>query len=208
MNKKIIRWLLYIIGILILTLGLTLNTKCELGVSPILSFAFLIAKVTSISFGDITLIYYCIFVLVEYILLKDWRVVLQVPFSIVFTRFLNLFSSFITIVPETMLQKFILLFFAILCTGIGAALTVDVHIVPNPGDGIVSAIAFASKKNMGLIKNIFDFSCITMTFLVGLVVHLPLYGIGIGTLIAMIGVGRVIALFNHLFKEKINQIIQ
>lgn len=32
-----------------------------------------------------------------------------------------------------------------------------------------------------------------------------LVGVGLGTLIAMIGVGRVIALFNHLFQEKLKR---
>ena len=42
---------------------------------------------------------------------------------------------------QTLPSQLFVLFLAIICTGIGAALTVNMDIVPNPGDGIVNAIA-------------------------------------------------------------------
>lgn len=94
MNKKTMnRWIIYGIGMITLALGLTLNTKSNLGVSPIISVAYLFSNITNISFGDVTLLYYCIFVVCEFLLDHEWKDFLQVPFSIVFTRFLNLFSS-------------------------------------------------------------------------------------------------------------------
>lgn len=87
------RWIIYGIGMITLALGLTLNTKSNLGVSPIISIAYLFSEITKISFGDVTLLYYCIFVVCEFLLDHNWKDFLQVPFSIVFTRFLNLFSS-------------------------------------------------------------------------------------------------------------------
>ena len=54
---------------------------------------------------------------------------------------------------------FLALAFAIAATGIGSAASLDMRIVPNPGDGIV--------------------------------------GIGIGTILAFLGVGRFVSLFNR-----------
>lgn len=88
------RWLFYILGILILALGLTLNTKANLGVSPIISTAYITSGLTGFSFGDVTFVLYCLFVAAELLLLgKDYKILLQIPFSIVFTRFLNLFTD-------------------------------------------------------------------------------------------------------------------
>ncbi len=201
MNKSIYRWIFYIVGILILAVGLTLNTKSALGVSPIISVSYLFSQLTEISFGDTTFVYYCLFVLVQLIMLRDWQVLFQIPFSIVFTRFLNLFSECIVFEPASFMQKIIILIIAIICTGIGAALTVNMQIVPNPGDGIVNAIAIKTKKEMGLIKNIFDCCCICITLVLGFMTSHAFCGIGIGTICAMIGVGRVISLFNHLCKK-------
>lgn len=203
MKKSIYRWAFYIAGILILAVGLTLNTKSALGVSPIISVSYLFAEITGISFGDTTFVYYCLFVLVQLCMLKDWKILLQIPFSIVFTRFLNLFSAFFAFEPVSFVHKFIVLIIAIVCTGIGAALTVNMQIIPNPGDGIVNAIALKTNKEMGLIKNIFDCCCICITLVLGFLTGHAFCGIGIGTICAMIGVGRVIAVFNQFCKKTI-----
>ena len=207
MNKNISRWLFYCLGIIILALGLTLNIKSNLGVSPIISVAYVFSGITGINFGNTTFIWYCVLVVAEYILLKDWKVVFQIPFSIVFTRFMNLFSSLCSFTVDGFGLQVIVLLLGVLCTGIGAALTVDMHIIPNPGDGIVSAVAFKIKKELGLTKNIFDFCCLISTILIGFIFSKPFYGVGLGTILAMLCVGRVIAIFNHLFKDKLNQMI-
>ncbi|HIR60542.1 MAG TPA: hypothetical protein IAB37_03095, partial [Candidatus Faecivivens stercoravium] len=129
------------------------------------------------------------------ILVKD---ILQFPLSLVFTRFLNVFSG---LIPDFSDGHFALrlavLILAIICTGIGAALSLNMRIIPNPGDGIVQAIADCINKSVGFTKNCFDLLNICITFTIGMVFTGGLVGIGIGTVLAMLGVGRVIALFNH-----------
>ena len=65
MSKKGIRFLLYFVGLLILALGLTLNTKANLGVSPIISVPYSISQITGYNFGDLTFVIYAIFVMVQ-----------------------------------------------------------------------------------------------------------------------------------------------
>ena len=43
--KAVYRWTFYILGMLVLALGLTLNTKAGLGVSPIISIAFAVSEI-------------------------------------------------------------------------------------------------------------------------------------------------------------------
>ncbi len=207
MNKNINRWLFYCLGIIVLALGLTLNTKSSLGVSPIISVAYIFSGITGINFGNTTFIWYCVLVVAEYFLLKDWKVVFQIPFSIVFTRFMNLFSSLFTFTLDSFVLKVVVLLLGILCTGIGAALTVNMNIIPNPGDGIVHAVSVRINKKMGTTKNIFDFCCLISTLIIGFIFSMPFYGIGLGTVLAMICVGRVIAIFNDLTKDKIDSLI-
>ena len=91
---------------------------------------------------------------------------------------------------------------AILLTGLGVSLTVNMKLVPNPGDGIVAAVAERMGRDQGFAKNIFDVGCVAFTCALGLLAAGRVVGIGVGTLAAMVGVGRSIALFNHLGKEK------
>lgn len=203
--KKYKRYILYAIGIITLALGLSLNTKASLGTSPIISIAFSISQKYNLNLGDITLIEYSIFVFIEMIIhhiSKEKKSVfimdiLQVPFSIVFTRFLNIFNNHInSFADSSIINRIGVLVIAIILTGIGAALTLNVKLIPNPGDGIVQTIAKYLKKETGLIKNYFDLTCIIITVLFCLLTNTKIISVGVGTIIAMLFTGRVIYLFN------------
>lgn len=62
------RILFYCIGLLVLALGLTLNIKTGLGVSPIISVAYSISEIFDHNFGNMTLALYSIFILIELVL--------------------------------------------------------------------------------------------------------------------------------------------
>lgn len=81
-------------------------------------------------------------------------------------------------------------------------MSLDMRIIPNPGDGIVQAISDFVCKDVGLVKNCFDVFNICLTTVMCLVFIGHIVGIGIGTVIAVIGVGRVIAAFNFVFMKK------
>ena len=117
--------------------------------------------------------------------------VLQIPLSIVFTRLLNLYGVFLP--DQAMWLRLGVLLIAILLTGIGAAMSLNMRLIPNPGDGIVQAIADTFHKSVGFSKNMFDLVNITIAIVIGLSVVGELSGVGIGTVLAVIGVGRSIA---------------
>ena len=93
----------------------------------------------------------------------------------------------------------------ILLAGIGAAMTVDMQLIPNPGDGIVSSLADRFGRELGLCKNCFDAFCVVCSLAIGLAFGNPLLGIGLGTVLSMLGVGHVIYFFNRAAKAKLLQ---
>ena len=225
-KNTILRVIFYVAGLLILALGIILNTKSGLGVSPIISVAYSIATIGGFNFGNITFLLYSVFVVVEIILHvlrnrrysgeaegaiapaahRDLKLVLvmdllQLPLSLVFTRFMNLFSAMLP-APQNMASKLLVLAAGIILTGIGAAMSLNMRIIPNPGDGIVQAISDCVGKPVGFTKNCFDLFNICLTISISLLFAHKLIGIGLGTVVAVLGVGRVIALFNHLFMKK------
>lgn len=214
LNNKTKRIIVYIVGLLILALGLTLNTKASLGVSPIISVPYSISQITGLNFGDLTFIEYVVFVFIQiwiHISEKNKKRILsdllQLPLSLVFTRFLNIFSACIPTSSNFLVQLLILVL-AIICTGIGAAMSLSMQLVPNPGDGIVQALAGRFNKSVGLTKNMFDCLSVCITLCIGLIFAHTILGIGIGTVIAVLGVGRVIALFHHMFESQIIELVQ
>lgn len=52
MQKKIMRGLIYLMGMVILAFGITLNTKTGLGVSPIISIAYCVSEILDWNFGN------------------------------------------------------------------------------------------------------------------------------------------------------------
>ena len=210
-KNTIARIFFYILGICTLALGLTLSTKTKLGASAIIAVAFSISEISGIQLGDATFLLYCFFIAVEIVLhlLPGRRApsdkrkaliidVLQLPFSVFFTRLLNVYAAWIP-VPEQLAVRIGVLVLAIVLIGVGAALTLDMRLVASPGDGIVQAISDRSGLELGLTKNIVDVCCVAFTCLLTLVCVRHSIGIGIGTLAGMLGTGRVIAIFNRMF---------
>ena len=178
-HAALYRWAFYLLGLLVLAAGLTLNTKAGLGVSAIISVSSSISEVFGFSFGNTTLGLYSVFIVIEIILhtIRDRNYekntaealknagrrnrklvllmdILQLPLSIVFTRFLNIFSA---LIPDFalggMAVRVLVLLTAIAFTGIGAAMSLNMRIIPNPGDGIVQAIADCVNKEVGHTQN-------------------------------------------------------
>ena len=205
--KRFNRWFIYLLGMCVLALGITLNTKTGLGVSPIISVAFCVSESFSLNFGNMTFLLYVLFVVVQLFLRdKSERIatLLQIFISLIFSQLLNLFGFMITYDSNThrLASNLLLLLAAVVLTGIGVSLSVNMALIPNPGDGIVYAIAQKAKWEQGFAKNIFDISCVTVTAVMGLLLSRHIIGIGLGTVVAMVGVGRVVALTNFLFKDK------
>ena len=213
MNKRTRRFIVYAIGMFVLALGLALNTKADLGVSPIISVPYSISQITGYNFGDLTFVVYALFVVVQIVihlnLKKNKKIMsdlLQLPLSLIFTRLLNIFSTYIP-TSQNLGIRFIVLAFAIICTGVGAAMSLSMQLVLNPGDGIVQALAERFNKSVGLTKNLFDCFNLCITLCISIFIAHQIVGVGIGTVIAVIGVGRVIALFHHIFECKIEELI-
>lgn len=229
-KKSFYRWAMYLLGFALLALGITLNTKCGLGVSPIISVAYAFSLMFDIKIGNTTFVLYSLFVALQIIIhaftkrpkkvfLYD---VLQIAVSILFSRFINLFSDFI---PQfdtayegqwqgSLPFRIFVLVVAIILTGVGAAMSLNMRIVPNPGDGIVQAISDLTHKPVGFCKNCWDILMVTISVILTLtsytkIAATPLKSllsvISLGTVLAVIGVGRVIAVFNHLTYKRMTE---
>lgn len=201
-RQQVMRMLFYLAGMVILAFGITMNTKTGLGVSPIISIAYSVSTIWDLNFGNMTMALYCVFVIAQFIIRgkdRKWSDLLQIPVALLVSQLLNLFSWLMRDFHfENFWINLAFLILAILLTGLGVVLSVDMRLVPNPGDGIVQAISDRTDKSLGLTKNLFDIGCIITTIVLGLTMEGKLIGIGLGTVLAVIGVGRAIALFNLL----------
>lgn len=207
-KKQTVRFIIYLLGMVLLALGITLNTQAGLGASAIVSVPYTVSRGTGLDFANMTLITYCVLVAAQFVIKgknRRWIDLLQIVVSIVFTRFMALFQYGIRYQSGFLPTDLLVLVLGILFTGIGAAMTVDMQLIPNPGDGIVSSLADRFGKELGFSKNCFDAFCVVCSLAIGFAFGDPLLGIGLGTVLSMVGVGRVIYFFNHFAKARLQQ---
>ena len=98
MKTKCTRGIIYFIGLIVLALGIVLNTKTLLGVSPIISIPYNICHIWHLNLGAITFVFYCFCVLIESILKgKEFKLyeLLQIPMSLVTSVFINIFAQYL-----------------------------------------------------------------------------------------------------------------
>lgn len=208
-KKQSVRFIIYLLGMVLLALGITLNTQAGLGASAIVSVPYTVSRGTGLDFANMTLITYCVLVAAQFVIKgknRRWLDLLQIVVSIVFTRFMALFQYGIRYQSGFLPNDLLVLVLGILFTGIGAAMTVDMQLIPNPGDGIVSSLADRFGKELGFSKNCFDAFCVVCSLVIGFAFGNPLLGIGLGTVLSMVGVGRVIYFFNHFAKARLQQL--
>lgn len=197
---KLFRVLYYLLGMVLLAIGITLNTKTALGVSPLISIGYAVSQVAGLNFGNMTFVVYAAFVVIQFLLRRRnarWKDALQLLVALLFSQLLNVFDLVLAYEPATLPGKLVMLVGAVALTGIGAAITLTMDIIPNPGDGLVSAVADTFHMATGLAKNLCDAASVALTLAVGLVFEGRVIGIGLGTLITVLLCGRVMALYNH-----------
>lgn len=203
------RFIVFVVGMNVLAIGIILNTKSLLGVGSINTLPYALANILSVSLGTMTTMVYLVFIIIQLILLKrfDLQVIIQLPFSFIFGYLIDFYDLFFSYEPTAFYMQIVILIIAIVLTALGAFLMVLGDIVLNPADGLVHTIGKATNKDFGFVKNIADLVFIVLTVVICLVTKGYILGIGIGTVVSAIFIGRFVALYqniyNHLQESKI-----
>lgn len=221
MRNRVLRCLVYALGLIVLALGITLNTKTGLGTAPLVSVSYVVSRLTGWAFANVTFAVYGLFALTEvflHLFRREYRRILndlaQLPFALVFTRFMGLFDRVLPNLATdcadafwgTMGGRIAALAVAIVLIGVGACLSVRMRLIPNPGDGAVLAISDATGWKLGLTKNAFDLANVAIACAIGLIARGQLIGVGVGTALCMLGVGRVIDVTGRLLAPMIDRL--
>ena len=205
MNKNVNRWIIYILSINILALGIILNTRTDLGVLRSLVFFYAFSKVNNISLGTASIILYLILIIVQICLVRKLTITifLEIPFSLIFGYIIDFYDSLIKIRCSNLLSAYLLLLIAIIFVSLGVYFSVSCNLIATPVESTVKTISQVYNLKFSLVKNVFDITMIIMMLLLCLVLQIPVYGIGMGTVLSALLVGRFISGYQYLFDEKI-----
>ena len=196
------RWFYYILGLNFIAFAVVLYIRYDLGVAAFSSVMYAIAEIYGISMGTASILCYLILVAVQCLLVRRVTVefVLEIPLSFAFGLLIDLYDFLIPVIDGGFAVRLTLYCLTLFVTALGVFLCVKTDLVLTPVDGIVKTISEVFRLRFSLVKNGFDISLVLVTAVLCLVNHTPFYGIGIGTVISAICLGRIIKIYEtHLF---------
>lgn len=200
--EKLKRYIIFLIGLFISSLGVSLVTKANLGTSPISSIPYVLSLNLPLTLGEFTIIFSLFLIVLQlFILRKNFKLehLLQIPISVVFGYFIDLTMILLQFVhPQTYIFGVISLLIGCLVLGFGVYLEVLADVAMLPGESFVRAITATWNTDFGITKIIFDVSMTVIAAVLSLCFVQRLEGVREGTIIAALLVGFIARLFGRL----------
>ena len=193
--EKLKRYLIFLVGLFVNSLGVSLITKANLGTSPISSIPYVLSLNFPFTLGNFTIFFSIFLIVLQLIILrKNFKLehILQIPVSIIFGYFIDLtMILFSWVNPEAYIMKIVYLLIGCLILGVGVYMEVLADVVMLPGESFVRAIVLTWKTNFGTTKICFDVSMSVIAAVLSFVFAGRLAGIREGTVIAALLVGFI-----------------
>ena len=193
--EKLKRYTIFIIGLLVNSIGVSLITKAELGTSPISSIPYVLSLNYPLTLGTFTVIFSLLLIALQLLILKrDFKLehVLQIPVSFLFGVFIDLSMMMLSFVhSEFYFIKDVYLLIGCIILGIGVYMEMLADVVMLPGESFVRAVVYRWKTEFGLTKVVFDVSMTVMAGILSFLFSGKLLGVREGTIVAAILVGFI-----------------
>ena len=194
----------YVFGLFLITLGVGLSIKSNLGSTPVSSIPYTLNVIWGIEIGVATVIFHTILVITELILLRRAfkpKHFLQVPVGILFGFFTTISVNLVNLLPDT--SNIILIAIMVLVStflvALGLFFYVPTNIVPLSVEGITQAIAIVSNQLFTKVKVCFDVSVVVLSFVLCFIFTGVIGGsVGIGTIFSAIFVGITLKYINKV----------
>lgn len=215
MSKKEIvkRYILFVVSLFFAALGVAITKHGELGVSPISSVANVMScKFTELSLGNWLIIWNCVLILGQVILLrKNFKLIqlLQFPLSFLFGWFTDFGMWCVSFIPVNSYPvRLTLVLCGIVVLGFGVSLSVIANVIMNSGEAFVKAVADISGKKFGNIKIGFDVCCVVVSLILSVIFFGgKIVGTREGTVLTALLTGVVVNFFVKLISEPLNRIL-
>lgn len=198
---------MYFIGLFVMTIGIALSVKSNLGVSPVSSIPYTMTCVWGIEMGKATILFHIILVLIQILLLrKNFKPVQlsQVLVGVVFgyfTTFCNYMVSFLP-TPDNLVIRIIMVLASTVFVAFGIFLYLPADLIPLAGEGAMQAVSSVTGVEFSKVKIGFDCTMVLVSAIVCLSFLHNLGSVGAGTIIAAVLVGTLVGIINRAFGKK------
>ena len=199
-----IRIAFYLVGFLVMTFGIALSVKSDLGVSPVTSIPYTITCIAGLDLGLSTIVFHVALVILQIALLRrafQVKNLLQVPVGVLFGAFTTFSVSVLAFIPTPtdVWAQIVMMLVSTVFVAFGIFLYVPADFIPLAGEGAMLAISQLSKKKFSTVKLAFDISMMAVSLIACLLVLHSLGSVGVGTVIAAVLVGSELKVLTRLF---------
>lgn len=197
LNKKFMyRVLLYVVGLMVLALGVAFSINSKLGISPVNSLPYVLSQITKVEMGTCVIVVFSLFILVQ-ILIKgkdfQWINLSQLIFSTLFGFFVDGAKALLgNFTLPTYLGQLAMLLMGVVIIALGISLYLDARLVPMPAEGMTLALADKINKPFNQVKTWTDSILVTLSILLSLIFLGGLYGVREGTVLSALLIGPAI----------------
>jgi uncharacterized membrane protein YczE len=198
------RLAMYFVGLFMMTIGIALSVKSNLGVSPVSSIPYTMTCIWGIEMGKATIIFHCVLVVLQLLLLRKKfrpKSFLQIAVGIVFgyfTTFCNWGVSFLPD-PENIAVRVGMMLLSTLFVAVGIFFYMPPDIMPLAGEGAMQAVSDVSRIAFPKVKIGFDITMVLVSLTACLCFIGNLGSVGIGTVMAAVLVGTVLGFISKRF---------
>ena len=213
MKNLKVRLPMYFLGLFVMTIGIALSVKSNLGVSPVSSIPYTITCVWGLEMGKATILFHVVLVLIQILLLrKNFKPaqLLQIPVGIVFgyfTTFCNYMMSFLP-TPSNLGIRIVMLLASAAFIAFGIFLYLPPNLIPLAGEGCMQAVSTVTHIEFSKVKIAFDCSMVLISAITCLTILHSLGSVGIGTIIAAFLVGTLVGIFTRAFGKQRDQLLE
>ena len=192
-TEYIKRYLFFLIGLFVMSIGVAFSIKADLGTSPISSVPYVLSLIVPISVGQLTIAMHCVFVLLQILIIrKRYQLIqlMQIPVAVVFGMMID-FSVYLlqNLQYSSYLVQWIFCMIGILFVAVGVSMEVTANVITLAGEGLVLAICKVLPVKFSNMKMCFDCILVAVAALIGLLIKGELLGVREGTIAAAVFVG-------------------
>lgn len=200
----------FVAALFVMSLGIALVTRGNLGTTPISSLPLVSSYASNLTFGETTFLINLLFVVAQWLLLRRSinKVLLlaQIPITFAFSYFIDTSMKFTEFLSSDVYWKCLAVsMLGNVVLGLGVALEVFSGAAALPGEGLVLAVSTVLHKPFSSVKIANDVILVLLVLLLSYCVFHGIRGLREGTVISALCVGVCVKLWlsglTKLFKR-------
>ena len=204
---------MYFIGLFIMTIGIALSVRSDLGVSPVSSIPYTMTVVWGVEMGLATFLFHIVLVLIQILLLRrkfKIKNLFQIAVGVVFGLFTTLCNNLVMLIPipDSLPFRIAMLAVSIIVVAVGLFLYVPADIMPLAGEGTILAVSEITGFKFSNVKVGFDVSLSVISLVTCLIAVHGMGSVGVGTVVSAVLTGLVLGVITKVLGEKRDRLLR